>query len=168
MWSLGVAVLLGGLCLFGVVIGGRLMEARTWRSRLAAYRLVLPSDLTADDVARWLTHVSGITHPPQWSLLPLPPVGLELVAARGTITHYLLVSRTNETHILSGLRSSLPGIRIEDAPDYLAARPAYTVAAELGMTNHARPLAIDRAEAINAALLSSLLPLVGDEQIRIQ
>jgi hypothetical protein len=36
------------------------------------------------------------------------------------------------------------------------------------MTSYARQLSVDRAEAINSAVLSSLLPLAKDEEIRVQ
>ena len=162
-------VLLGGYGLVGAIIGARLMVAHAWRSKLTAYRLVLPKGLSADDVAKWLTHLSGVTHPPLWSLFPMSPVGLEIVAtaSRG-ICHYLLVSKQNEAQVLSGLRSSLPGIRLEAKPEYFDQRPSCTVAAEFGMTSYVRQLSVDRAEAINSAVLSSLLPLASDEEIRLQ
>jgi hypothetical protein len=130
MWSVALLVLLGGCGLVGVIIAARLVAAHEWRSKLTAYRLVLPKGLSADDVAKWLTHLSGVTHPPLWSLFPMPPVGLEIVAtaSRG-ISHYLLVSKQNEAQVLSGLRSSLPGIRLEAEPEYFDQRPSCTVAA---------------------------------------
>jgi len=169
IWLTPLILLLGGCGILGVILTARLIEARSWRSKLTAYWLVLPNQLSADDVARWLTHLGGVTHPPLWSLFPMPPVGLEIVAtASQGITHYLLVSKQNEAQVLSGLRSSLPGIRLEAEPEYLSQRPSCTVAAEFGMTSYARQLSVDRAEAINSAVLSSLLPLVGNEEIRLQ
>jgi GTPase SAR1 family protein len=166
---LTLLVLFGGISLFGIIIGARLVEAKSWRSNLTAYRLTLPNGLAADDVARWLTNVSGLTHPPLWSLFPMPPICLEIVAsATEGITYYLLTAKSNEAQVLSGLRSSLPGIRLEPAPEYFDQRPRLTIAAELGMTNYGRQLSVDRAEAINSAVLSSLLPLVGNEEIRLQ
>ena len=169
MWQLPLLALLGGCSLFGVIIGARLLEAHSWRMQLSAYRLVLPSKLSAEDVARWLTHVSGVTHPPLWSLFPMPPVVLEITATASTgITHYLLISKRNEAQVLSGLRSSLPGVRVETAPEYPDKHVRFTVAAELGITSYSRPLASDRAEAIKSAVLSSLLPLASGEEIRLQ
>ncbi|HEV2638169.1 MAG TPA: type IV secretory system conjugative DNA transfer family protein [Actinocrinis sp.] len=166
---LTLSTLLGGISLFVVVIGARVIEAKSWRAHLTAYRLTLPNGLSADDAARWLTNVSGLTHPPLWSLFPMPPVGLEIVASasRG-ITYYLLTASNNEAQVLSGLRSSLPGIRLDPAPDYLDKKLHHTIAAELGMTSYSRQLSVDRAEAVNSAVLSSLLPLVSNEEIRLQ
>lgn len=169
MWQLAILAPLGGVAIFGIIIGARLMEVQSWRNHLSAYRLTFPNNLTTEDVARWLTHVGGITHPPLWSLFPMPPVCLEIVATASTgIRHYLLVSKSNEAQVLSGLRSSLPGVRLEAASDYVAQPRRFTVAAELGMTSYARLLAADRAEAINSAVLSSLLPLNAGEEIRVQ
>lgn len=168
-WPVVLLMLLEGCSIMGVIVEARLLEARSWSAHLTAYRLTLPRGLTADDVARWLTHLSGVTHPPLWSLFPLPPVGLEIVAtASHGINHYVLVSPQNEAQVLSGLRSSLPGIRLEIVPDYFESRPPYAVAAEFGVSSHTRQLAVERAEAINGAVLSSLLPLANDEEIRIQ
>lgn len=168
-WEVPLALLTGGVLIFAAIISARLDSARAWRNELSAYRLKLPSGLSGEDVARWLTNVSGLTHPRLLSLLPMPPIAIEIVAsASAGITHYLLVPRDDEAQILSGLRSSLPGVRIEAAPDYLVNRSMFTLAAEFGMTNHARPLAHERGESINAAVLSSLLPLVGNETICLQ
>src|SRR5579871_803273 len=117
MWSV-VLLMFGGMTILAVVISARILEARSWRSQLSAYRLVPPNGLVADDIARWITNIASVLHQPRWSLLPLPPLCLEVVAtASHGITYYVLVSKSNEAQLLSGLRSSLTGIRLEEEPD---------------------------------------------------
>lgn len=163
-----LAMLAGGLAIFGTVIGMRALDARQWRSTLVAYRLGLPSGLKPEDVARWLALVAAATHPPRWSLLTMPPLGLEIVATRAGITHYILLPKSSQAKLLSTLRAGLPSARLEAAPEYLASQPPYLVAAELTMTSRRRPLASDRAESISAGQLASLQPLNSGEEVRVQ
>lgn len=149
-------LLLVGLAVPGVAVAARLLEARHWAASLRAYRLVPPASLTAQEVTRWLANVSATTHPAAWSLLPLPPVQFHVSATRGNVSFYLLVAKSAEAKMLHGLRATLPGMRIEAAPDYLTHRPAYQVAAEGRLTNMARPLSVDRADSTSAGLLAAL------------
>ena len=158
----------GGLAVLSVVLGARLLEARTWARSLQALRLTLPAGLKVEDVARWLATIAAATHAPRWSLLPEPPVAIEVVARRSGIEHVVLVPRRLRSTVLSGLRAALPGVRLTDLPDYLAERPQCTIAGELRVTNRRRPLAIDRAEAVSAALLATLQPLHGTEAVVLQ
>src|SRR6266568_4406252 len=169
IWLLPVVLSLGGLVVFGVVLLARQMEGGSWRRSLTAYRLRLASDLSVDDVAAWLSTVNAATHAPLFSLLPAPPIALELVASKHGIEHVLLVSETMQGVMLANLRSSLPGVRVERLPDYLTNnRPRCQMAAEAVITNHARPLAHDRAAVASATILGSLQPLYGNEQVVIQ
>src|SRR5689334_10999820 len=61
-----------------------------WRRSLCAFRLSLPRDLTLDDAMRWLATIAATTHPPRWSLFPLPPLVIEVLATRSGIAHYVL------------------------------------------------------------------------------
>src|SRR5262245_29580503 len=98
--------LLCGLTCFGVVLAGRVFDSQHWAASLHAYRLHLPSSLTADDVAHWLSIIAAITHPTRWSLLPLSPVCLEVIGTPSGIAHYLLVPRSREASLLSSLRAA--------------------------------------------------------------
>ena len=163
-----LVILLAGLALPAVLIGARWLDMRAWQRSLRAYRLRLPSGLTVDDVARWLGSISALTHPPRWSLVPLPPVVLEVVASQRGISHFLVVSTKNEPGVLSSLRGVLPGVRLDEAPGFLAARPRCRMAAELTATNRARPLATDRAESISGALLAAMAPVPAGCEIQLQ
>lgn len=162
-------LLIGGLALLAIIPLARYAESRVWRARLMAYELHVPSGLSVDQVANWLNTVQATTHAAQYSLLPLPPVGLELVATSSGIHFYLFVVRQSADKILAGLRASLPGVRIEELPQAsIVARPTFQVAAELTMTNHSRPLAYERAEQSARSLLASLSPVVENSEIHIQ
>ncbi|MEX5710150.1 type IV secretion system DNA-binding domain-containing protein [Parafrankia sp. FMc6] len=161
-------MLAGGLVVFGTVIGMRALDAHQWRTTLVAYRLSLPSGLKPEDVARWLALVAAATHPPRWSMLTMPPLGLEIVANRDGITHYVLLPKNSQAKLLSTLRAGLPSARLEAAPEYLASQPQYQVAAELTMTSRRRPLASNRAESVAASHLASLQPLNSGEEVRVQ
>ena len=43
--------LLGGMSVFGLVLVARYLDARQWATSLRAYRVHLPSGMTADDIA---------------------------------------------------------------------------------------------------------------------
>ncbi|ARP71745.1 type IV secretion system protein VirD4 [Streptomyces pluripotens] len=158
--TLVVLIAAGGLTVLALILGGRWANALSWRRRLVAYQLRLPSGLTAEQVSNWLGSVAADSQ--HW------PVGFEIEATRRGIGFYLIVSRSHETSTLARLRSALPGVRAEEAPDYLDARPAVLAAHEFKLSNLQRPLASDRAESTITALLSGLFPLSGDEVVHVQ
>lgn len=161
-------VLLGGIAVFGVVLAARFGEACSWRRSLVAYRLMLPANLTADDVAAWLGGIAASTHAPRLSLLPYPPLALEVVASHRGIAHYLLAPEKMRLTMLSGLRAAMPGARLEEMPNYLTTRPHLRTAAEAVLTSQRRPLATERAEATSTALRAALQPLSADETVVLQ
>ncbi len=163
-----LVILAAGLLVFGLLLLARWLEARSWRRSLLAFRLRLPADISVDAVAGWLATVNAATHAPLFSLLSAPPVALELVGSREGIEHVLLVPRNMRDVILSGVRASLPGVRVEELPDYLSTRPTFKIAAEATLTNGRRPMGIERAEIASSALLAALQPLHGRESVVVQ
>jgi len=161
-------VVVGGGALFGVVLGGRWLEAVSWRRSLVAFRLRLPAGLSVDRVAQWLGTVNAATHAHRLALLPSPPLAVEVVANTRGIEHYLLVPEGMRGTIFAGLQAGLPGVRLEEARDYLAGRQRLRVAAEAALNTHRRPLGVGRAETASAALLASLQPLYGAEVVCVQ
>ncbi|ORT47648.1 type IV secretory system conjugative DNA transfer family protein [Frankia sp. KB5] len=160
---------LGGAVLgLALVAGIRWWDALSWRDSLIAFRLRLPRGLEPATVADWLSTVAASTRSPVRSLLPFPPVVVEVVATKRGISHYVIVPRKYRGTFLAGLRAALPGARLEEAPDHLRNRPAFGTAAEIGLSNDVQPLATERAALTNAAVLASLQPLHGDEAIYLQ
>jgi hypothetical protein len=163
-----LAILAGGLTLFVVVLVARWLDALSWRDCLTAYRLRLPVGLAVDDVAAWLANVAAATHAPRGSLTHSPPVALEITGSSEGIEHVLLVPKMLHGAVLSGLRAALPGVRLEEVPEYLEHRPSCLVAAEAVMTSERRPMAADRAERAATAVLASLQPVEPRERIVLQ
>jgi hypothetical protein len=161
-------VLGGGLSLFGVVLVARWFDALAWRDSLTAYRLRLPVGLAVDDVAGWLATVAAATHAPRGSLVHPPPLALEISGSTEGIEHVLLVPKSLHGSVLSGLRAALPGVRLEEVPEYLEHRPRCLVAAEAVMTSERRPMAAERAERAATAVLASLQPVQDSERIVLQ
>jgi hypothetical protein len=157
-----------GLVALVTVPFARWLDVQSWRRALVAYRLSLPANLTADDVAAWLGHVVAGTHAPWLGILPTAPVWLEVVASPEGITHMLLVHSGMEGTVLSGLRAAAPGVRPELAPAYLLHRPRLTMAAEGRLTHLSRPLAHDRAERTSTGMLAALQPLRPGEYVCLQ
>lgn len=157
-----LAVLLasGGLTILGLILGARWLDARSWRRRLVAYQLCFPAGLSADQVADWLGVVAADTR--RW------PVSVELEATHRGIGYYLLVPLTQAASTLARLRSALPGLRADEAPDYLSTRPAVRAAHEYKLTDLQRPLGHERAESTATALLSGLHPFARGEVVRVQ
>lgn len=158
----------GGLTVIALVLVARYLEVLSWQRSLVAYRLRLPTELNIDAVTAWLTGIAASTHPPALSLLPLPPVAVEIVATTHGISHYVLVTKAAEAKLLAGVRAHLPGARVEAVPDYLSTPAKLRLAAEAIMTSHTRPLATERAEAAATALLASLQPVSIGSEIRYQ
>lgn len=166
--ALALIIFLAGMSIFAVVLGMRSLDAWQWSRSLTALRLSLPTNLTSDHAINFLAVVAAMTHPPRWSLLPHPPVAFEVVATHHRINHYALVPHSLEARFMSILRAALPGVRVEQAADFVAQRPHLQIAAELKMTTTTRPLADGRAEIASAALLASLQPVNAGEEIRYQ
>jgi hypothetical protein len=158
----------GGVGIIALVLGARWFDALSWRRSLLAFRLSLPHGLTIEQVAHWLSLVNAATHTHQLGLLPAPPVAIEIVATKDGISHYVLVPQSLRGVLLSQLRAALPGVRLEEAPDYLSNRPSLHMAAEATVTSHRRPLRDELAETASIALLASLQPLHGDELVMVQ
>jgi hypothetical protein len=168
MTALLSITIIGGMVILGAIVGIRALDAATWRRTLTAYRLQLPAQLTTADVANWLGMVAAATHPPRWSMLPLPPWGLEIVATASGIEHYVLVPESARAAFMSSLHAGLPGTRVDPVPNFLTAAPRFLVATEMTTTSRQRPLAVERVEATSTAFLASLQPLTTDQEIRYQ
>lgn len=166
--NLAIVVVIAGLVGIGGLLVIRDYGVSVWQESLIAFRLTLPVGLDVEQVADWLTGIAAITHPSDHSLSPLPPVAVEIVASAHGITHYVLVTREGAAPLLSGLRASLPGARIEPAPDYLRATARPRLAAEAVMTSYDRPLATVRTEAASRALLASLQPVGPGSEVHYQ
>lgn len=168
MMTLLFIVALGGLSLLALVVTARWLEAQLWRASLSAYQLGLPIGLSVNDVTAWLGHVVAGTHAPRWRLLPPSPMALEITATAEGIRHVLLVPRRMARAMLSALRAAMPGVRLTPVDEYLSGRPQLVMAAEGRLTNLSRPLAHERAERANAALLASLSLLRSGEIVVVQ
>ena len=155
-----LSVFVGGVAILGVVVGWRWLDAQNWRQSLVAYRLQFPRGLKADQVSAWLGMLGSLR----------VVVGLEVKATHEAITHYLLVPETRRAEVLTGTRSLLPGLRLEDAPDYLEGElaPDFKAATELRLTHLSHQLAADRAATAAAAFLASLGQLQSGEIVMVQ
>jgi hypothetical protein len=149
----------GGLAILGLIVGARWLAADAWRRRLVAYQVRLPAGLSADQVSGWLGMVAAATRS--------QPLGIEVLATHKGIFYFLLVPLGLEGAILGQLQSALPGVRVDEAPDYLTTQPAVRAASELRLSSTSYPLAHDRAEAAVTALLSGLYPF-SSEVVRVQ
>jgi len=154
--------------LFASLIMARWSASRQWQRTLVAFRLYLPRDLTIDAASRWLATLAATTHPPRWSLFPLQPVILEVVATHQGIVHEVLVAPLMRDALLASLQATLPGARLEEDPEYLRAPQRVTLAQEATLTSRIRPLAIERAESVSASLVAALQPLRQGERIILQ
>jgi hypothetical protein len=153
-------IIFGGSSILGLILSVRWAEARAWRRQLVAYQLHPARGLTTDKVSAWLSMVASTTR--------RRPLALELVATHKGITYYLLLSLSQEAVVLAQLRSALPGVRVEEAPDYFSVQPVIRTASELRLSSTVRPLAHERAESSVTALLSGLHPFARGEVVRVQ
>jgi TraM recognition site of TraD and TraG len=162
------ALLAAGLFLFAVVLLVRAWEADTWARTLIRYRLSLPRDLAASDVAGWLAQVGSQTIPPRFSLLQAWPVALEIEATSKGITHTVLVPKGREVALLASLRAALPQVRVEALDKAEEPTPRFRAGIELRLTSHTTPLGDDRAAVAANGVLGALQPLADGAAVRIQ
>lgn len=160
-------LMLAGGVLAGLVIVARLADAASWQNSLKAYQLIMPG-LTTDDVAAWLGRIAASTHATRFSLLPLPPVVLTVVATNDGIRHELRIPASLGSAVLAGLRAAMPAVRIDELPAEQVPGVRPLIAAEARLSGIRRPLVVERAEATTAHVLASLLPVGAGEEIRLE
>src|SRR4051794_38658497 len=112
-------LVLAGTTIGGLLLMSRLLAARAWRESLVELELRLPLGLTTEDIHRWLNTVAAATQNPRFSFVPDRPVVLEVVADSAGVRHLVLLPQALRPAVLSGLRAALPGVRVEDTPEYL-------------------------------------------------
>jgi len=96
------------------------------------------------------------------------PLAIELVATHKGIAYYLVLPLSLEAAVLAQLRAALPGVRMEESPDYFSAQPVIRTASELRLSSTMCSLAHERAESSVTALLSGLHPFARSEVVRVQ
>ena len=161
-----VLLALSGLGLAGGVVSVRGAEAARWRNSLEAMEVRFPSDIEPKAVTAYITGLAGIVAPRAQRLFTVRAVVVEIVARTSGISFFFLVPPTYKDLVLSALRSAVPGAVVDHASDYRPKPP--TFAAELRLSNHRRPLRVENPSAVTAGILSSLQPLDGGEELRIQ
>ena len=154
-----LSIALGGLVILGVILGWRELDARSWRRSLVAMTVRFPRGLTAGQVSAWLATLGSMR----------VVVGIEVVATGDAMSHYLLVPKARQADLVAGTRAVLPGVRLEEATNYLERTPVkWPAVTELRITHLSHQLAAERAEATAAALLGSLGQLGSGETAWVQ
>jgi hypothetical protein len=166
--TLTLLCLAASLFTLALVIGARALDRYAWHRGLRAWQLELPRSLTVEEAVRWLSKLAAATHPPRWTLLPLAPIALEVVARPDGITHYVLAAAPAGDMLLASVRAQMPGARLTEVPLEMLTPPRLTVACELTTTSQTRPLASDQAEVVSASLLATLQPLEPGERLITQ
>ena len=157
---------LAGSVPIGGMLAARHASRQRWSTELSAYTLSFPRGLAPADVAAFVTGLSGLAAHHFVRPLVTRAVIFETTATSQGIAHHLVVPDSLAPAVLSALRAALPSVGIQPDREY---RPRQAVlAAEVGLSDHTRRLATDRAEAISTALLASLQPLGDDEHVIIQ
>ncbi len=142
----------------------RSVEVRRIRKSIIAYRLSFPRGLEAESVESFLSGLSGLLLPSWKRWLICPFVSIEVHATSRGIDHFVLVPKRWSANIEILLQAALPSIR------YTATKLPFlplTVGAEYRISDHQRSLRVEPA-SINAKLLSSLQPLLGDDAVVVQ
>jgi len=131
------------------------------------YRLNFPSDLDADQVATWLTAVSGTLTTGLQRFVTVSSLLFEVEATEAGIQYRLVVPEGAADFLTGQLRTLVPGSTATPAG---ADGPAHqwTAAVELGQTNPRRSLGTVNPEAISASLLASLQGLGRGEALLLQ
>ncbi len=155
-----------GLTLMVGVLLLRRDSHRTWQRELVAYVMRFPRGLDPAAVIAFLEGLSGIVAPHYERPFVVRAVTFETSATPAGIEHRLVVPRSLVHVVLSALRAALPSVGVREDADHRPERP--TLAAELGMSDHGRTLATDKAATISSAILASLFPLEAGEHLVVQ
>ncbi len=156
---------LGGLLISGLLLA-RYSSAARWRRDLAAYALRFPRGLDASDVTTFITGLSALFVPRARRPFAARAVMFETTATQAGIEHHLLVARPDAHIVLPALRAALPSVTVAPDDNYRPMQPS--MAAELALSTHKRPLSVDKPGAISSHLLTSLQPLASGEQLTVQ
>lgn len=157
--TLAVALALGAVAPFGIVLLGRWFDSFSWRRELEALRLELPRELTHDQVSGWLAGLGALTRH--------IPVVIEIDADEHGIRHTLVAPRGHAKTVVQQARAMLPGLRAEVVPDYQLESFIIRAAGELKVTSTAHPLGQERAAELASAFLTALQPLSQGTHIRV-
>jgi hypothetical protein len=139
---------------------------RTWQQELVAYVLKFPRGLDPQAVIAFLEGLSGIVAPRATRPFVVRAVTLETSASAAGIEHRLVVPRSLAHVVMSALRAAMPSVSVRLDEAYRLPRPV--LAAELGINDHGRTLATDKAATVSSAVLASLFPLEAGEQVVVQ
>ncbi|MCE7006602.1 type IV secretion system DNA-binding domain-containing protein [Kibdelosporangium philippinense] len=159
-------LLLAGFTPAAGILWLRAGSRRTWQAELVAYVLKFPRGLDPSAVVAFISGLSGVVASHWERPVATRAVVLEVNATPAGINHHLVVPRSLAQVVLSALRAALPSVTAREDANYHLARPV--LAAELGLNDHNRSLATDRAGAVSSAILASLQPLMAGEQLVVQ
>jgi hypothetical protein len=156
----------GGLVPAAGVLVVRQHQQQTWQRQLVAYEMRFPRGLDPSAVVAFLGGLSGIVAPRLKRPFVVRAVVFEISATPVGIQHRLIMPKPLAHVVLSAMRAALPSVSVRPDENYQTWQP--TLAAELGINDHGRSLATDRAASISSALLASLYPLEADERLVVQ
>ncbi|MGW0495770.1 type IV secretory system conjugative DNA transfer family protein [Streptomyces sp. NPDC003007] len=131
------------------------------------YGLNFPSDLDADQVAAWLTAVSGTLTTGTRRLLGVSSLVFEVEAEERGISYRLVVPEGTADFLTGQLRTLVRGSTAEPAGADDDTHQ-WTAAVELGQTNPRRSLGTVNPEATSASLLAAFQGLGRDEALLLQ
>lgn len=149
----------------GSAVFWRFVERQLERADVVVYDLRFPRGLPDEDVAAFVSALSGLL-PPWWKRwYSAPAVVIETEANSAGIRQRLLVSASHRHTVENALQCTMPSVRytlLEEAP-----KPAVNAAAAYRLSTRRRPLRVDAAQ-LSRGLLTALQPLDDDESLLVQ
>lgn len=150
-------------------------QATVHDKRRQTYKILFPSDLKPELVAKFINDTHGSMHRKRGlfnASSPMPSLVYEVYGTERTISHWLKVPWEYQEDIVPALQVHIPGIRL--VPDsklpedeqYEGCR--YTSAMEVGAKNSYRQFRIDEAETVSAGILKRFEHLNEGEKLRLQ
>jgi hypothetical protein len=156
----------GGLLLVAGLVLVRSRSHLTWQQELVAHVLQFPRGLDPAAVIAFISGLSGLVAPRLQRPFVARAVIVETSATSSGIAHHLLMPERHVPLVLASLRAALPGVGVRRDDGYQPSTPL--LAAELGLSNHGRMLAVDPANVVSTAILASLQPLELGERVVVQ
>ena len=140
-----------------------LVAFASWRDQLRrdgerqSFRVVWPRDVEPKRALAFLHALAGLPRQ-RWPWLGQSTIVFEVWSRPGELEHRLLMSEGQTGFVVGQLRAHLPSARIE--PIEAPPGSEFSAAVELRLSDPARELRTDTAEAVSASLLAALQPLL--------
>lgn len=130
------------------------------------YQVTFPPELTSQEVAEWLTSISGALRGGWWGLVGNPSIAFEVRATHEGLTHTMRVPWRQAEFIIGQLHAKIPGVYAERVKP--EEHPYWLKLHEYGESHPEHTLNIPDPSALAVRLLTAMGELREKEEVLLQ